>query len=111
MQAIEGVVGEVPAAVLALATLGLVPLALVPLALVPLARESAEALRERATGTAPVEIHSELAEGLLPWVAALVVVAATGITGQAAFSGHSGAMSVWSDVGSISAPAGGEDDD
>ena len=106
MQAIEGVVGEVPAAVLALATL-----ALVPLALVPLARESAEALRERAPETALVEIHSELGERLLPWAAALVVVAATGITGQAAFSGHSGAMSVWSDVGSISAPAGGEDDD
>ncbi|TFC38835.1 MULTISPECIES: hypothetical protein [unclassified Cryobacterium] len=46
------------------------------LVLVPLARESGEALRERVTETALVETHSELADGLLPWVAALVVVAA-----------------------------------
>ncbi|TFC25684.1 hypothetical protein E3O53_05495 [Cryobacterium sp. TMT2-18-3] len=46
-------------------------LALAALVLVPLARESGEALRERVTETALVETHSELAEGLLPWVAAL----------------------------------------
>ncbi|TFB60553.1 DUF2231 domain-containing protein [Cryobacterium sp. Sr3] len=51
-------------------------LALAALVLVPLARESGEALRERVTETALVETHSELADGLLPRVAALAVVAA-----------------------------------
>lgn len=44
--------------------------------LVPLATESGEALEERVPETALVETHANLAEGLLPWVAVLAVVAA-----------------------------------
>ena len=51
-------------------------LALVALALVPLATESGEALEERVSETALIETHADLAEGLLPWVLGLVVVAA-----------------------------------
>ena len=84
-------------------------LALAALVLVPLARESGEALRERVPETALVETHSELADGLLPWAAALV--AATGTTVQAVLIGHSGATSDWSEVGRAPAPVGGDDDD
>ncbi|TFC93894.1 MULTISPECIES: DUF2231 domain-containing protein [Cryobacterium] len=51
-------------------------LALAALVLVPLARETGEKLKDRVVETALVETHSEMAEGLLPWVAGLVVVAA-----------------------------------
>ena len=121
-------------------------LALAAAVLVPLATESGEALEGRVTETALVETHTDMAEGLLPWVAALVVVAAvllwwnyrevagrtsvarapkwvaivlaaaaliaaTGTTVQAVRIGHSGAASVWSEVGNVPAPTGGEDDD
>lgn len=51
-------------------------LALAAAVLVPLASESGEALEERVAETALVETHSEMAEGLLPWVLGLVLVAA-----------------------------------
>lgn len=51
-------------------------LALVALVLVPLATESGEALEERVAETALMETHTEMGEGLLPWVLGLVVVAA-----------------------------------
>jgi hypothetical protein len=41
-----------------------------------LAQESGESLEERVTETALVERHSELAEQVLPWAIAVVVVAA-----------------------------------
>lgn len=51
-------------------------LALAALVLVPLATESGEKLEERVTETNLVETHADMAEGLLPWVIGLVVVAA-----------------------------------
>lgn len=51
-------------------------LALVALVLVPLSTQSGEALQERVKETALIETHVEMAEGLLPWVFGLVVVAA-----------------------------------
>ncbi len=51
-------------------------LALVALVLVPVTTESGEALEERVGESALIETHAEMAEGLLPWVAGLVVVAA-----------------------------------
>lgn len=51
-------------------------LALVALVLVPISTQSGEALEERVTETELVEVHAELGEGLLPWVIALVVIAA-----------------------------------
>lgn len=51
-------------------------LALAALVLVPITTESGEALKERVTETPLIEAHSEMAEGLAPWVIALVVVAA-----------------------------------
>ena len=50
-------------------------LALAALVLVPLSTESGEALEERVSESALVETHADLAEGLLPWVIGLVVVA------------------------------------
>jgi hypothetical protein len=57
---------------------GYLPLgaALAGLALVPLSTQSGEKLEERVGGNSLIETHSTLAEGLLPWVAGLVVVAA-----------------------------------
>lgn len=54
-------------------TLGLT---LVALVLVPISKESGEALEERVSENALIERHAELADGLLPWVIGLVVVAA-----------------------------------
>ncbi|CAN5138718.1 hypothetical protein BH11ACT1_BH11ACT1_23250 [soil metagenome] len=56
---------------------GYLPLALsvVAVALVPLSTESGEALEHRVGGNGLIETHAELADGLLPWVLALAVVA------------------------------------
>ena len=51
-------------------------LALASLVLVPLSAQSGEALQERVGESSLIETHSNLAEGLLPWVFGLVVVAA-----------------------------------
>jgi formate hydrogenlyase subunit 3/multisubunit Na+/H+ antiporter MnhD subunit len=51
-------------------------LALAALVLVPIATQSGEALEERVAETSLIETHAEMAEGLLPWVVGLVVVAA-----------------------------------
>jgi len=78
----------VPAAALAVALAALWPafrrwarflplaLSLAALVLVPLSTESGESLKERIAGSSLIETHAQLAEGLLPWVAGLVVVAA-----------------------------------
>lgn len=50
-------------------------LAVVAVVLVPLSTESGEALQHRVGGNALIETHAELADGLLPWVLALAVVA------------------------------------
>lgn len=57
---------------------GLAPLvlSLVALVLVPLSTQSGEALERRVDHSAVLEKHAELADGLLPWVAVLVVAAA-----------------------------------
>ena len=49
---------------------------LVALALVPISKESGEALEERVGENGLIETHAELADGLLPWVIGLAVVAA-----------------------------------
>lgn len=51
-------------------------LALLSLVLVPVSTESGQALQNRIGESALIEAHSNLAEGLLPWVGGLVVVAA-----------------------------------
>ena len=51
-------------------------LALASLVLVPLSAQSGDALQERVGESSLIETHSNLAEGLLPWVFSLVVVAA-----------------------------------
>ena len=51
-------------------------LVLVALVLVPLSTQSGEALQERVKETALIETHIQMAEGLLPWVFGLAVVAA-----------------------------------
>lgn len=51
-------------------------LALASLVLVPVSEKTGEALEERVGESALIETHSELAEGLLPWVIGLVVVGA-----------------------------------
>ncbi|NMM25652.1 MAG: hypothetical protein HHJ11_19625 [Phycicoccus sp.] len=51
-------------------------LVLVALFLVPLSTQSGEALQERIPETPLIETHIEMAEGLLPWVFGLAVVAA-----------------------------------
>jgi hypothetical protein len=57
---------------------GYLPLgaSLAGLVLVPISTQSGEALERRVGGSALIETHSGLAEGLLPWMAGLVVVAA-----------------------------------
>ena len=50
-------------------------LALAALVLVPLSSESGEALQERVKGSSLIQTHADLAEGLLPWVFALFLVA------------------------------------
>ena len=56
----------------------LVPLGLTlaALVLVPLSTESGEALERRVSASALIDTHADLAEGLLPWAIAMVVVAA-----------------------------------
>ena len=51
-------------------------IALAALVLVPIATQSGEALEERVAETPLIETHAEMAEGLLPWVVGLVIVAA-----------------------------------
>jgi hypothetical protein len=51
-------------------------LALASLVLVPLSTQSGEALQERVGESSLIQTHSNLAEGLLPWVFSLVVIAA-----------------------------------
>jgi len=51
-------------------------LVLVALVLVPISTQSGEALQERVRETPLIETHIEMAEGLLPWVFGLAVVAA-----------------------------------
>ncbi|MBC7441696.1 MAG: hypothetical protein H7311_04110 [Ramlibacter sp.] len=51
-------------------------LALAALVLVPLSSESGQALEERVAENSLIETHANLAEGLLPWVIGLAVVAA-----------------------------------
>ena len=51
-------------------------LALASLVLVPLSTQSGEALQKRVGESSLIETHSNLAEGLLPWVFGLVIVAA-----------------------------------
>ena len=51
-------------------------LSIIAVVLVPLSTESGEALEHRVGGNDLIETHSQLAEGLLPWVVALAVVAA-----------------------------------
>jgi chromate transport protein ChrA len=51
-------------------------LALAALVLVPISTQSGEALQERVKESALVHTHAEMAEGLAPWVFALVVLAA-----------------------------------
>ncbi|MDJ0338973.1 DUF2231 domain-containing protein [Cryobacterium sp. PH31-O1] len=51
-------------------------LTLAALVLVPLSTESGEALEERVSESALVETHADLAEGLLPWVIGMVLIAA-----------------------------------
>lgn len=57
---------------------GVLPLVLtvIALVLVPISSESGESLEHRVGGNDLIETHSDLAEGLLPWVIAMVVVAA-----------------------------------
>lgn len=50
-------------------------LALAALVLVPISTESGEALEDRVKETALIETHTELAEGLLPFVFVLFLVA------------------------------------
>ncbi|MEO7059393.1 MAG: DUF2231 domain-containing protein [Lapillicoccus sp.] len=56
---------------------GWLPLALslVSLVLTPLSTQSGEPFRRRVTDTALVQAHTQMAEGLLPWVLGLVVAA------------------------------------
>ena len=56
---------------------GYLPLGLsvVAVVLVPLSTESGEALQRRVGGNGLITTHAELADGLLPWVLALAVVA------------------------------------
>lgn len=51
-------------------------LTLAALILVPLSTESGEALEHRVGESSLIDTHADLAEGLLPWVITMVVVAA-----------------------------------
>lgn len=51
-------------------------LAAVALVLVPLSTQSGEALQDRVKQTALIQTHADLAEGLVPWVFALFLIAA-----------------------------------
>jgi glucan phosphoethanolaminetransferase (alkaline phosphatase superfamily) len=53
-----------------------VGLAAAALVLVPISTDSGEALKERVKETSLVETHAEMAEGLVPWVFVLFLVAA-----------------------------------
>jgi len=53
-----------------------ISLALVALGLVPLSIQSGQALRERVKETPLVQTHADMAEGLVPWVLGLFLVAA-----------------------------------
>jgi len=50
-------------------------LALAALILVPISTQTGETLEARVGGSALIQTHADLAEGLLPWTIALVVVA------------------------------------
>lgn len=49
--------------------------ALVAVALVPISKESGERLEARVGENSLIKVHSELADGLLPWTIGLLVVA------------------------------------
>jgi len=53
-----------------------VSLAAAAMVLVPISTDSGEALQERVKETSLVQAHAEMAEGLLPWVFVLFLVAA-----------------------------------
>ena len=53
-----------------------VSLAAAAMVLVPISTDSGEALKERVKETTLVQAHAEMAEGLLPWVFVLFLVAA-----------------------------------
>ncbi len=115
---------------------GWLPLVLsaVAVALVPLSTSSGEELEKRVGRSSLVEQHAHLADGLLPWVigllvvavllafttrrtrtprglalagAVLAVVAGAGTAVQVVRIGHSGAQAAWSDVAAKPAPGGG----
>lgn len=77
----------VPAAAFAVALAALWPLfrrwarflpfglALAAMVLVPISTQSGEALEQRVRETSLVQTHADLAEGLLPWVIVLAIVA------------------------------------
>lgn len=85
---IHATVVLVPSAAMAVAVAALWPpfrrwagflplgLALAALVLVPITVETGEKLRERIGDSPLIETHAEIAEGLLPWVVVLFVVAA-----------------------------------
>ncbi|KQS66536.1 DUF2231 domain-containing protein [Modestobacter sp. Leaf380] len=102
--------------------------ALVGLVLTPLSTASGEDLERMVGRSSLIEAHSELADGLLPWMVALfvmavvvhllgrrpagarrvvglvaavlAVIAVVGVTQQVVRIGHSGAEATWSDVSS-----------
>jgi hypothetical protein len=101
--------------------------ALVGVVLVPLSTESGENLEHALGRSELIEAHSRLADGLLPWMvglfvmavavyvlgrrpagprlvgvlaAVLAVVAVVGVTQQVVRIGHSGAEATWSDTAS-----------
>jgi len=113
--------------------------ALVGLVLTPLSTASGENLERMVGASDLVEKHSELADGLLPWMiglfvmavvvyllgrrptgvrralsvaaAVLAVVAVVGVTQQVVRIGHSGAAATWSDTASASPDRPDGDDD
>lgn len=112
--------------------------ALVGLVLTPLSTSSGQNLERMVGDSALVEEHSELADGLLPWMiglfvvavvvyllgrrptgvrrvlsvaaAVLAVVAVVGVTQQVVRIGHSGAEATWSDTASATPDGDGDRD-
>ncbi|MCW2583455.1 MAG: hypothetical protein JWQ53_2245 [Klenkia sp.] len=110
--------------------------ALVGLVLTPLSTASGEHLERMVGESALIEKHSQLADGLLPWMvglfvmsvvvhllgrrpagvrralsvaaAVLAVVAVVGVTQQVVRIGHSGAEATWSDTVSAGPDGGGD---
>ena len=68
--------------------------ALVALALVPISKESGEQLEHRVGENSLIETHAELADGLLPWVIGLAVVAAALVW----------CVSAWTESGTTTTP-------